>query len=149
MFLPRQELIRRTQRLLDLNDRVVLDALDSSIHSRDLIEEKIPIEGEIGAIFRPATYSAETETAARVRELSHPSKNREAAELEARLSRLTSLEDIRTGLTTMQQDENPGRCNIYDLNGFKVLIDFAHNPAAMGALFDMARAIPAEHCAQM
>ena len=56
----------------------------------------------------------------------------------------TSLEDIRTGLTTMQQDENPGRCNIYDLNGFKVLIDFAHNPAAMSALFDMARAIPAE-----
>jgi len=55
-----------------------------------------------------------------------------------------SLEDIRTGLTTMQQDENPGRCNIYDLNGFKVLIDFAHNPAAMSALFDMARAIPAE-----
>jgi len=55
-----------------------------------------------------------------------------------------SLEDARTGLTTMQQDENPGRCNIYDLNGFKVLIDFAHNPAAMSALFDMARAIPAE-----
>jgi cyanophycin synthetase len=55
-----------------------------------------------------------------------------------------SLEDVRTGLTTMQQDENPGRCNIYDLNGFKVLIDFAHNPAAMSALFDMARAIPAE-----
>ena len=44
----------------------------------------------------------------------------------------------------MQQDENPGRCNIYDLNGFKVLIDFAHNPAAMSALFDMARAIPAK-----
>jgi UDP-N-acetylmuramyl tripeptide synthase len=44
----------------------------------------------------------------------------------------------------MQQDENPGRCNIYDLNGFKVLIDFAHNPAAMSALFDMASAIPAK-----
>jgi len=55
-----------------------------------------------------------------------------------------SLENIASGLTTMQQDENPGRCNFYDLNGFKVLIDFAHNPAAMGALFDMARAIPAE-----
>lgn len=55
-----------------------------------------------------------------------------------------SLDSIRVGLTTMEQDENPGRCNIYDLNGFKVLIDFAHNPAAMGALFDMARAIPAE-----
>ncbi|MDH3620264.1 MAG: Mur ligase family protein [Gammaproteobacteria bacterium] len=55
-----------------------------------------------------------------------------------------SLADIATGLTTMVQDGNPGRCNIYDLDGFKVLIDFAHNPAAMAALFDMARAIPAK-----
>jgi len=54
-----------------------------------------------------------------------------------------SLSDIRAGLTTMAQDENPGRCNIYDLDGRKVLVDFAHNPAAMSALFDMARAIPA------
>ncbi|MBT8102453.1 MAG: Mur ligase [Gammaproteobacteria bacterium] len=55
-----------------------------------------------------------------------------------------SLADIRDGLTTMVQDENPGRCNIYDLDGRKVLVDFAHNPAAMSALFDMARAIPAD-----
>ena len=55
-----------------------------------------------------------------------------------------SLEDIGTGLVTMQQDENPGRCNIYELNDIKVLVDFAHNPAAMSALFDMARAIPAQ-----
>ena len=55
-----------------------------------------------------------------------------------------SLDDIASGLVTMQQDENPGRCNAYDLGGFKVLIDFAHNPAAMSALFDMARAIPAK-----
>jgi cyanophycin synthetase len=55
-----------------------------------------------------------------------------------------SLDDIRAGLLTMVQDENPGRCNLYDVNGFKVLIDFAHNPAAMGALFDMARAVPAK-----
>ena len=54
------------------------------------------------------------------------------------------LADIRTGLLTMVQDENPGRSNLYDVNGFKVLVDFAHNPAAMGALFDMARAIPAK-----
>ena len=53
------------------------------------------------------------------------------------------LDDIKSGIVTMVQDENPGRCNIYDLNGIKVLIDFAHNPAAMAALFDMARAIPA------
>jgi UDP-N-acetylmuramyl tripeptide synthase len=54
-----------------------------------------------------------------------------------------SIADIRTGLMTMVQDDNPGRCNLYDLEGYKVLVDFAHNPAAMGALFDMARAIPA------
>lgn len=55
-----------------------------------------------------------------------------------------SLEDIRRGATTMQQEENPGRCNLYELDGCKILIDFAHNPAAMAALFDMARAIPAK-----
>ena len=55
-----------------------------------------------------------------------------------------TLDDIATGLTTMQQDENPGRCNLYDVNGTRVLIDFAHNPAAMSALFDMASAIPAK-----
>jgi len=54
------------------------------------------------------------------------------------------LEAISDGLKTMVQDENPGRCNIHTVNGVKVLIDFAHNPAAMNALFDMARAIPAD-----
>ncbi len=54
------------------------------------------------------------------------------------------LDVIGTGLTTMQQDENPGRCNLYALDGYQILIDFAHNPAAMSALFDMARAVPAE-----
>lgn len=56
----------------------------------------------------------------------------------------STLTEIAAGLTTMVQDNNPGRCNIYDLDGIKVLIDFAHNPAAMNALFDMARAIPAD-----
>jgi UDP-N-acetylmuramyl tripeptide synthase len=55
-----------------------------------------------------------------------------------------TVAEIATGLTTMVQDDNPGRCNIYDLNGIKILIDFAHNPAAMAALFDMASAIPAK-----
>jgi len=53
------------------------------------------------------------------------------------------LKAISDGLKTMMQDENPGRCNIHNVDGVKVLIDFAHNPAAMNALFDMARAIPA------
>jgi len=55
-----------------------------------------------------------------------------------------SLDVIGVGLTTMQQDENPGRCNLYTLNDYQVLIDFAHNPAAMSALFNMARAVPAK-----
>ncbi len=54
------------------------------------------------------------------------------------------LSHIRSGLMSMEQDENPGRCNVYDLDDYKVLLDFAHNPAAMHALFDMAQAIPAE-----
>ena len=49
-----------------------------------------------------------------------------------------SLGNIRNGLQTMSQDENPGRCNVYDVNGFKVLVDFAHNPEALNALLDMA-----------
>jgi cyanophycin synthetase len=54
-----------------------------------------------------------------------------------------SLDSIRIGLTSMRQDENPGRCNVYAVEDFNVLVDFAHNPAAMQALFDMAEAIPA------
>ncbi|MCG8370952.1 MAG: Mur ligase [Proteobacteria bacterium] len=54
-----------------------------------------------------------------------------------------SIEHIASGLRTMQQDENPGRCNLYSLDGIEVLVDFAHNPAAMSALFGMARGIPA------
>ena len=65
-----------------------------------------------------------------------------AAALTERLG--LSLSEISTGLTTMSQDANPGRSNLYSVNGFKVLVDFAHNPEAMQALFAMARAIPAE-----
>ncbi len=54
-----------------------------------------------------------------------------------------SIPDIRSGLKGMTQHDNPGRCNIYDIGDFKVLVDFAHNPHAMSALFDMAGALPA------
>ncbi|MDJ0699715.1 MAG: Mur ligase family protein [Woeseiaceae bacterium] len=53
-----------------------------------------------------------------------------------------SLEDIRAGLASMSQGDNPGRCNIYDVGGRTVLVDFAHNPGAMKALFMMAEALP-------
>ena len=49
-----------------------------------------------------------------------------------------SLADIRTGLTTMSQDANPGRGNVYEIDGFQVVVDFAHNPEAIQALLEMA-----------
>jgi UDP-N-acetylmuramyl tripeptide synthase len=53
-----------------------------------------------------------------------------------------ALSDIRMGLTSMSQDQNPGRCNVYDVNGYTVLVDFAHNPEALQALLDMANRLP-------
>lgn len=49
-----------------------------------------------------------------------------------------SLADIRDGLTTMSQEANPGRGNLYAIDGYTVLVDFAHNPEAVEALLDMA-----------
>ncbi|HNP35314.1 MAG TPA: Mur ligase family protein [Woeseiaceae bacterium] len=54
-----------------------------------------------------------------------------------------TLGEIRHGLTSMSQDLNPGRCNVYEVGGRSILVDFAHNPHAMRALFDMAEALPA------
>ena len=53
------------------------------------------------------------------------------------------MDDVRKGLTTMTQEENPGRCNVYDVKDFKVIIDFAHNPQAIDALLDMAAGLEA------
>jgi UDP-N-acetylmuramyl tripeptide synthase len=53
-----------------------------------------------------------------------------------------NLEAMRVGLSRMTQDDNPGRCNVYNVAGCTVLVDFAHNPGAMKALFLMARALP-------
>jgi UDP-N-acetylmuramyl tripeptide synthase len=52
-----------------------------------------------------------------------------------------SLDDVRRGLMTMTQEENPGRGNVFEVDGFKVIIDFAHNPQAIEALLDMAAAM--------
>ncbi len=52
-----------------------------------------------------------------------------------------STAEIRRGLMTMTQEENPGRGNVFDVDGFKVIIDFAHNPQAIEALLDMAAAM--------
>jgi cyanophycin synthetase len=64
-----------------------------------------------------------------------------AAALTLRLG--ATIAQIRRGLMSMLPQQNPGRCNLYSINGFKVLLDFAHNPHAMQALFDMAQTLPA------
>ncbi len=49
------------------------------------------------------------------------------------------LEDIRHGLRTFDTTffQAPGRMNIYDEHPFKVILDYAHNPAAMKAMCDL------------
>ncbi len=50
------------------------------------------------------------------------------------------LEDIRHGLRTFDSTffQAPGRMNIYDEHPFKVILDYAHNPAAVRAICDLA-----------
>ena len=47
-----------------------------------------------------------------------------------------SLEDIRHGLRTFDSSyfQAPGRTNIYDEHPFRVILDYAHNPAAVDAM---------------
>ena len=49
------------------------------------------------------------------------------------------LEDIRHGLRTFDSSyfQAPGRMNIYDEHPFKVILDYAHNPAAVRAMCDL------------
>lgn len=44
------------------------------------------------------------------------------------------MEEIRGGLTTFHPSpfQTPGRANIYEFHDFKVMIDYCHNPHAMG-----------------
>jgi UDP-N-acetylmuramyl tripeptide synthase len=40
-------------------------------------------------------------------------------------------------------NDNAGRANVFERNGVRVLVDYAHNPHGMAALAEMARAMPA------
>jgi cyanophycin synthetase len=40
-------------------------------------------------------------------------------------------------------DDNPGRANLLDLGGVRLLLDFAHNPHGMSAIVKLAQTIPA------
>jgi UDP-N-acetylmuramyl tripeptide synthase len=41
-------------------------------------------------------------------------------------------------------EDNPGRANLFDLGGVRVLLDYAHNPHGLAALLDLARSLPAK-----
>jgi cyanophycin synthetase len=49
------------------------------------------------------------------------------------------LENIRTGLRTFDSSffQSPGRLNVYDEHPFKVILDYAHNPAAVKMVCDV------------
>ena len=50
-----------------------------------------------------------------------------------------SLDQIRTGLRTFDNSffQSPGRMNVYDEHGFRVILDYGHNEAAVGAMVDL------------
>jgi cyanophycin synthetase len=50
---------------------------------------------------------------------------------------------IATGLSTFVSNgkTNPLRTNVFDVRGVTVIVDYAHNPAAYGALAEMARSL--------
>jgi cyanophycin synthetase len=56
------------------------------------------------------------------------------------------LEAIRTGLRTFESSpqDNPGRLNVFAINGVTAILDFAHNPHGIAALLEMATSIPAK-----
>lgn len=57
-------------------------------------------------------------------------------------------EAIREGLRTFTSNvyDNPGRANVFALNGAKVVVDFAHNPDGIRHIVALAKAIPAARC---
>lgn len=52
-----------------------------------------------------------------------------------------SVEAIRKGLSTFGSDasDNPGRGNVYNVGGAKVLVDFAHNAHSVKAMIETAK----------
>ncbi len=57
-----------------------------------------------------------------------------------------SLEDIRHGLRTFDTSffQAPGRMNVFDEHPFKVILDYAHNPAAVDAMCKTASQLHVE-----
>ena len=59
------------------------------------------------------------------------------------------VDTIAAGLASFQSsfEDNPGRLNVHDAHGFRVIVDYAHNPAGIAALGDLVRSLrPAHEC---
>lgn len=54
-------------------------------------------------------------------------------------------EAILKGLTqfSASPDDNPGRCNEFDVRGARIFVDFAHNPHAIAAMSSLLEKLPA------
>jgi cyanophycin synthetase len=54
-------------------------------------------------------------------------------------------DDVRAGLLSFfpSPSMTPGRLNVLRVNGTRVLVDYAHNPAAVTGLMEMVRELPA------
>jgi cyanophycin synthetase len=55
-------------------------------------------------------------------------------------------EAIRSGLTTFENtpETNPGRLNVFEVGGVRVVVDYAHNPHGQRALNQVTAAMPAK-----
>ncbi|HXO20855.1 MAG TPA: cyanophycin synthetase, partial [Thermoanaerobaculia bacterium] len=56
-----------------------------------------------------------------------------------------SPEHMARGLAAVRGTaaDNPGRANLFAIGGFRVLLDYAHNPHGLAALLDLAASFPA------
>ena len=55
-------------------------------------------------------------------------------------------DSIAKGLGALRNADNPGRGNLYTVDGITVLLDFAHNPAGLRALMPVVTSLPAKRC---
>ena len=55
-------------------------------------------------------------------------------------------EILAAGLRSLRStpEDNPGRANLFEIGGVRLLVDYAHNPHGIAALAELAAAIPAE-----
>lgn len=64
----------------------------------------------------------------------------------AALAAGATMTQVREGLTSFRNtpEMNPGRLNVFERDGAKVIVDFAHNEAGLAALLDFAQSLRTE-----